>query len=266
MTAPTTPPRDPQTISVIIPVCGDEAPLRRLLAQLAGLEIDEVIVARASAVLDGAKVKLRETITAGSVPVRWLDSAKGRGIQIANAAAQARGDISWIVHADSKVPDDAPGHIRATMANPAIAMGCFRLGFDVKHPALRLYGFFSRFDCMLTTFGDQGFFVRTDRFAQIGYCPRWPLFEDVAMRQSLRALGQIKKLPLVLETSARRFVALGPVRTQLLNLWLVLGFWAGRAPAHLALIYEREGMRAGRTQKPAQDVATIPARTPQPPS
>ncbi|MEO0613741.1 MAG: glycosyltransferase [Pseudomonadota bacterium] len=261
---------DPATITVIIPVYGDEAPLRQLLTMLCAMSVDEIIVAKAQApdaastAVPTAQAPLCQHPPHIDGPtLRWLQSQKGRGIQIAHAAAAATSDIIWIVHADSTVPNDAPQHIRRLMADPMIAMGCFRLNFDHPHRILRLYSFFSRFDSILTTFGDQGFFVRRDVFAQVGYCPRWPLFEDVAMRQSLRRLGRVEKAPIALQTSARRFLAVGPIRTQIVNLALIIAYWLGVTPARLATLYDRFGKGRPQHLEAAETTKTKPRLAPQ---
>ena len=108
-----------------------------------------------------------------------------------------------------------------------VAAGCFRLRFDVRSPLLDVYAWFSRFETPLTTFGDQGYFMRRSTLMAAGGVPEWLLLEDVELRRRLKQVGWFKKLDADVITSARRFRASGALRGQLRNIAVLAGYWAG---------------------------------------
>jgi len=170
---------------------------------------------------------------------RLLEAPLGRGPQCNGGARAARGELLFFLHDDTELPEGAAGLIASAFADPAVGAACFRLRFDSPRLLLRLYAFFSWFDSLFTTFGDQGILMRRSLFDQVGGFPDWPLFEDVELCRRLRRLVRIRKLPAAVTTSAVRFERNGAVRQQLINGWLMLRFLLGASPASLARAYER---------------------------
>jgi len=218
-------------ISVLIPTLNEAQALPVLMRQLAGLSLKEIIIC------DGGSVDNTLACARHEPGVRMVSCTQGRGRQIATGASIATGDILWILHADSQVPTDADRLIRRTLSDPSVSMGCFQLRFDYRHRLLSLYAFLSRFDTVLTTFGDQGYFMRRADYLRVGGCPRWRLFEDVALRQALRTQGRIQKVRDAITTSARRFLRGGILRTQIYNAIFLLRYFMGADPNRLAERY-----------------------------
>lgn len=221
-----------EAIAAIVPTLNEGARIGPLIDGLERAGVDQIIV------VDGGSSDDTLARCSGRANVGALTSPKGRGAQITAGAGAAHAPILWIVHADSAPPANAGDLIRKTLRDPGVALGCFRLSFDDRHPLLSLYAFASRIDSAATTFGDQGFFMRRADYDAVGGAPDWPLFEDVELRRRLRPRGAVAKLDAPLVTSARRFHARGVARQQLLNGWLLLRFWAGAPPDALARIYE----------------------------
>lgn len=220
-----------RSISAVVPVFNEAASLPALMERLRAVGVDEIIVA------DGGSED-------GSLAVaeRFADRIecvqKGRGRQIAAGAALATRDILWIVHADCSPPEGARMAIMSVLARPDVGLGCFRLEFDASHPLLGLYAFAARIDSVLTTFGDQGFFMRRRDYHAVGGVPAWPLLEDVELRRRAKRLGRVVKAPLAMRTSARRFIKTGALRQQALNGYLLMRFLLGARPDRLAEEYE----------------------------
>lgn len=171
---------------------------------------------------------------------RLLRARRGRGTQCNRGGYEASGAWLMFLHDDTQLPSDAPALLARAMADPALGMACFRLRFDRDHWLLRLYAFASRFESLLTTFGDQAMVIRRSVFHEIGGFPDWPLFEDVELARRLRRRSRIRKLPASVTTSARRYEANGLLRQQLANGWLLTRFLLGASPHRLAEIYERQ--------------------------
>ncbi|WP_033404695.1 TIGR04283 family arsenosugar biosynthesis glycosyltransferase [Hirschia maritima] len=221
----------PPTISVIIPLLNNIKSVLPLVEQLSELNFHQIIIADGGSTDGGIEALLTDS------RVEFLNSPRGRGIQICGGTAIATGDIFWILHADSVITENVKQQIITTMKNPKVSLGCFHLKFSTDHPILKLYEFFSRFDCQLTTFGDQGYFFRQRDYQKIGGCSQEPLFEDVDLRRKLKKLGIVQKSNTCITTSAERFMSKGLIKTQLLNVVFLTAYSIGVSPKYLAKIY-----------------------------
>jgi hypothetical protein len=170
--------------------------------------------------------------------IERLRAPRGRGSQCNAGAGQASAPLLLFLHDDTDLPEDAPAVAAAAFADPETRIACFRLRFDHAHWLLASYAFFSRFDSVLTSFGDQGILIRQDFFAALGGFPNWPLFEDVDLLGRARRRGRIKKLPATVSTSAVRFLENGILRQQIRNAELMLRFALGASPESLQERYE----------------------------
>lgn len=74
--------------------------------------------------------------------------------------------------------------------------------------------------------GDRGLFCRKGTFFAVGGYPHQPLLEDAAFYRKLRWLGRVRQLPLRIQTSARRYEALGPIRTSLFYMLIMTLYFA----------------------------------------
>ena len=219
------------TISVVIPTLNESRHIVGLVNALNRQNVDQIIIA------DGGSADETLSLVNRLDKVVILQTVCGRGGQIASALEKAHGDIVWILHADCQIPTDAVTRIGEVMRNPKVAMGCFRLAFDHEHPLLSLYGWFSRFETVLTTFGDQGFFMRRKAITDVVDLAGMKLFEDVVLRKAMRCQGRIYKIPVEIITSARRFHKRGILRTQIMNLGYLIAYMAGACPSRLAERY-----------------------------
>ena len=217
------------SISVIIPTYNDNDALCALLSDLSSLKVTEIII------VDAGNAEDRKSIAGESANASIVVSNKGRGQQIATGIAKAQSDIVWVLHADSRLPNGAMDEIQRIMRVPNVALGCFPIRFEAPHPALKLFGWLSRFDSVVTTFGDQGFFCKRSDYLSFGNGSSHPLLEDLAFRRFLlaRKKGRVLKSNLKITTSARRFKNQGPIKTQLINLGILWRYFRGTSPTEL---------------------------------
>ena len=166
-----------------------------------------------------------------------LRAPRGRARQMNTGALEATGDVLLFLHADTLLPADAFTHIRATLRNPEVEAGTFRLRFDRSTPLLRFYSLCTRLPLPSICFGDRGLFVRRHVFKALGGFPDVPIFEDLEMVRLLQRRGGFRFLPAYVTTAARRFDEYGVLRQQLRNLYLWVNYQAGVDPHRLNHLY-----------------------------
>lgn len=179
------------------------------------------------------------TALVGRGRARVIAAERGRARQQNAGARAATGAVHWFLHADSIPPPDAIGQIRSALDHGAPG-GCFRIAFPRDeqrgHPLLRpvACGVNARTRVTGTGTGDQGIYVRREIFDAVGGFPDWPLFEDVALASRLKRFGRPAVSAGPLETSARRWIGDGIVRTTLRMWALRAGYLLGVPPSRLA--------------------------------
>ena len=174
---------------------------------------------------------------------RVIHSERGRAVQMNSGARQSTGEILFFLHADSHLPPCAFTLMERVLADSRIVGGSFRLRFDRQEFLLRAIAFFTRFKFRYFHYGDQGIFVRRSIFEALDGFAEIPFMEDVDFLRRLRKTGRITLLKQPITTSARRFVAQGILRQQLMNIILVTFYLLGARPAKLKKWYERNRER-----------------------
>jgi rSAM/selenodomain-associated transferase 2 len=221
------------SVSVIVPALNEAARIDSHIAHVLKHAPLEVIVADG-----GSKDETRGLAAAAGA--RVVSAPIGRGPQMQAGALAAQGDILLFLHADTTLQDGAFDAIRAALADARISGGSFRLSFDAPGVLLNFYASMTRFDSMMTTFGDSAMFMRRADFHRSGGFPDWPILEDVAFRRAILRIGRFKKLPLAVVTSARRFQRRGVIMTQMRNAAIMAAYCAGVSPHRLARWYGHE--------------------------
>lgn len=217
-----------------MPAWNEAARLPLLLTGLARCEPPphEVIV------VDGGSRDGTATLADGHAIL--VEAPRGRASQQNAGAAEATGDVLWFLHADTVPPASAVAEIRAAVAAGAPG-GCFRIAFGERaaHPLLPVIeaGINLRTRVTRRGTGDQGIFVRADVFRAAGGFPAWPLFEDVALADALRRAGRPAICRGPLQTSARRWLRHGPLRTTGLIWGLRIAYRARVGPERLARLW-----------------------------
>ena len=206
--------------SVIIPSRNDAASLTHTLDHLVSLVgIDEVeIIVAASCNEEGTKRAVADR-------ARLLWPANSTRAALLNAgAAVARGPTLLFLHADSLPPQKAFELIHRSLADERVVGGAFEHLFVEQQWSLRIVTWLNRIRYRVTRnyYGDQGIFVRTAVFRQMGGYKDLQLMEDLDFSKRMKRMGRTILIRTPLLTSGRRFLARGPWRTLFFILWLLL--------------------------------------------
>ena len=238
----------PPDISVVIPVLNDGPALVRVLRTLPPGPNCEVIV------VDGGSDPAVDAVCTTRPDVRLVRAPAGRGGQMNAGAAAGTGQWLLFLHADSRLPQgwlaaitgsgadgDAASSSASHGARPVASHvgGGFRFALDDRAWQARAIEWLvaRRVALLSLPYGDQGFFVRRDVFAAMGGFRDIPLMEDVEFARRLVREGPVRRSPLALVTSARRWQRDGWFRRSARNVGLVCLYFLGVDPARLARRY-----------------------------
>jgi rSAM/selenodomain-associated transferase 2 len=210
-------------ISIIVPVLNEGAIIREFLEHLrASAPCVEIIV------VDGGSKDATVQRCRGLAD-RVIKSAEGRARQMNAGAQVAHGEILWFLHADSRITSHSSVAVEGALRDPRVAGGCFRLQITPSRWVYRIRDTVGNLCVTLFRIGlgDRGLFCRREMFFALGGFPDQPLLEDADFYCKLRTAGQVQQIPITIQTSARRYEALGPVRTSLFYLLIMTLYLAG---------------------------------------
>ena len=201
-------------VSIIVPVLNESRNITGLIKSLQGLDGDKELI-----ISDGGSTDNTREL-AVSLEVTVIKAKSGRAFQMNEAAKISRGQILWFLHADSRVSCSSLQDITRAIGEGA-SCGFFRLEFyDANDPFMNFIARTShtRAKNFGLIFGDQGMFFRRDVFESLGGFAGISLMEDWEISRRLlplHRLGKIAALDTVIQTSARRYLTHGRLRTWL---------------------------------------------------
>lgn len=225
-----------EILSVVVPSRGEGARLIDAVREVRRAIRDAEVVVCA---YDESEAVRRAVLAEGA---EWVEAPRAcRGLQLRLGAARASGGLLLFHHVDSRLPAEAGRAMREAMATAGVAGGAFRLRFDARHPVLDALSAASATRFTSGFLGDQSMFCTRSAYEAAGGFRDQPLFEDVDLARRLARIGRLVRLPSPVTTSARRFLARGPLRQLVHNALLLLAFHLGTPPERLAAAYERSG-------------------------
>jgi rSAM/selenodomain-associated transferase 2 len=166
----------------------------------------------------------------------------GRALQMNMGAKAASGEILLFVHADTRLPSGWSELISGAVTE-GFSAGCFRLSFGHPSPILKMYGWFTRFDMDFMRFGDQGLFITTTEFRNLGgYREDHRVLEDNEFTRRIRAAGvEFKVMQKAAVTSPRRYLEQGTIRLQLIFA-CIYAMWRLGVPQDKLIAYYRRNV------------------------
>jgi rSAM/selenodomain-associated transferase 2 len=224
------------TLSVIIPTFNAAPRLESCLAALGaralGSAVDIIIV-------DGGSTDQTADI-ADDFDVRWIDSPRGRGIQLQRGAEVAPGEWLLFLHADTVLAPKWQSVVDKFMTDPGNRQRAAVFKFTLDDPssqARHLEAMVAwRTHWLGLPYGDQGLLVHRELYQKIGGYRPIPLMEDVAI---VRQIGRsaIVLLDVTATTSAARYRHDGWRRRSARNLACLALYYCGLPPRLIEKIY-----------------------------
>ncbi len=225
------------SIGVIVPVgVAEAAPSKIFFERVTGAESPVSLVVAGDL---GISSNVKEAfVQAGA---RLHLSPVTRGQRLGEAAALLpfeESSVLLFLHSDTVLPPGWDSAVRTAIAAGA-AGGAFRLGFSGGGWRMSWVAGWANLRNRFTRmpYGDQAPFVRRDVYECLGGHRPWPLLEDWDLARRLRAEGRIALLPLPVETSPRRYLERGVMKTVLKNWEILRRVKRGEAPDQLAKRY-----------------------------
>ena len=220
-------------ISVIVPILNEADELPGLQASLAaqeGVTLELILCDGGSH--DGSQQVAAELAAACHVPVRLIQTPRGRGGQMNAGAAVAAGETVLFLHADSRFISSSALERAMDLYRSQTASGQRRFAarFSLQFrrsdttPSLPFFYYeakarLPRADCIR---GDQGFLLSRDTLAEAGgFDESLPFLEDIRLAAALGRRGAWQLIPATISTSARRFESEGLKERQTLNAIIV---------------------------------------------
>ena len=90
---------------------------------------------------------------------------------------------------------------------------------------------------MKSIYGDQGIFVRRETLEAVGGVPDVPLMEEFELCKKLSSHGRLALAKARVQTSSRKFIKEGVLKTYWRMTLCTIRYWLGASPETLLRIY-----------------------------
>ncbi len=222
-------------IAIVIPVREDTAALQALLERIRNWasQPTELIVVSAD-----SNPQVRELCRERDC--RYIECVSCRGTQLDRGAEEATADTLWFLHADAEPQSNSLAEISRAVDQGAEG-GYFRfrfLGERTWRKTLLQRLINLRTHVGGIPYGDQGIFVRGEAYFAAGGFTHQPLFEEVALVNTLKRRGHFRALALPIGVTARRWERDGWWYRSLTNRGLAIRYMLGVPAERLANHYE----------------------------
>lgn len=222
-------------LSIVVPVLNEARGIAAFLAPLQALrELGHEVI-----VVDGGSSD--DTVECARPLADSVIAAPcGRALQMNAGAQAAHGEVLLFLHADTRLPANAPSYIEE--ASRHHTWGRFDVTIAGRSNWLPVVAAMMNLRSRLTGIatGDQAVFVSRAAFDAVGGYPDQPLMEDIELSKRLKRIGPPACLRARVATSGRRWERHGAWRTILLMWRLRFDYWRGVPAARLVAWYYSE--------------------------
>ncbi|MDP6942405.1 MAG: TIGR04283 family arsenosugar biosynthesis glycosyltransferase [Planctomycetota bacterium] len=170
-----------------------------------------------------------------------LQTSASRGKQMRLGAEAATGDIFLFLHADCVLPPEALTYLENIAQEQGKVWGAFKLKHQVPKDVSFLHKLMIRTADWRSQgsripYGDQGIFCTREIYEACGGMPKQSLMEDIEFAMRLKKYGPMLRLPLSIQTTARRYLS-RPIWTSICWHTFPLLYRLGVSPERLSTWY-----------------------------
>lgn len=191
-----------------------------------------------------------------SYNVSIIQCERGRGKQLSEGAKIAKGEYLFFLHADLILPASTFQFLDRNLENSS-QISTFRMKLDENKILYNIYSFFTRFDSVFTTFGDQGIIVNKNFYNNIGGFTTLPIMEDLEFFRRARRFTKIKKFNKYITVSSRRFKNIGVIKTQIKSFICIINFISGVDPDIIYKDYYNSKYEQNKRNYPIRKISGI---------
>lgn len=227
------------SLSIVIPTLNEASELAALLASLKPMQDAGARIL----IADGGSTDGTVAEAMGLVEV--VNAPRGRARQMNQGAACTEGDWLLFLHADTRLPGDAPALMEAVERSAAAQWGFFPVRLSGGSLLLRLVeqtmNWRSRYSRIAT--GDQAIFIRRRLFEDLGGFSDIPLMEDIELCKRLKKRAHPVIFNRSVVTSSRRWEQKGILCT-IFTMWALRAAYAcGAKPGWLVKYYYKRAAK-----------------------
>lgn len=220
------------TLSIIIPTLNEADTITQCVGRLLACNPSAEIIVVDSGSIDDTFRIARE---AGAIV--FSVAKKSRAFQMNYGAKQAKGDVFYFVHSDTLPPASFGADIEQAMQE-GYEIGRFRFRFDSKKIMLRINSWFTRFDKMWVSGGDETLFITKNLFYELkGYDETFIIMEEYNLVQRARKTAPYKVIQKDVLVSARKYEHNSWIAVQRANLRAFRLFKDGAEPEFIRQTY-----------------------------
>ncbi|HEV3449295.1 MAG TPA: TIGR04283 family arsenosugar biosynthesis glycosyltransferase [Gemmataceae bacterium] len=221
----------PLGVSIIIPTLNEESCLAQTLESVRQLRPHEIIV------VDGGSSDATPRL-ASKADV-FLQGPRGRAVQMNLGAARARGATLLFLHADCLLEKGALEEAERLLDRRTTIAGCYSMSVRARGWLFDSIAACATARVRFTglAYGDQGLFIRRERFQKLGGFPPLSFMEDLFFSKQLRRLGRMVVARRRIFVSPRRWQREGLLRQTLRNWTLTALAVGGIHPDRLTRFY-----------------------------
>ncbi|MEX8546332.1 MAG: TIGR04283 family arsenosugar biosynthesis glycosyltransferase [Mucilaginibacter sp.] len=205
-------------ISVIIPTFNEAKNIGKLIEHLSQNQHKTAIEIIVS---DGGSTDATLAIAATAGAKTLLSPQKGRAAQMDFAASQAKGNVLYFVHADTKPPVAYFEDIKEALLQ-GYDLGRYLSKYDSKSWLLKLNAALSRLDVFAGMGGDQTLFIIKELYQQIGgFNTDMKIMEEFEFCARARKNGKYKIIKKPVLISARKYETNSWLKVQIANYTII---------------------------------------------